>query len=279
MVNRRAISIPTDEAELRERVGEEVRLLDDRWMWLRDRIGDAEWERVVRRRRMWLALVKVRLRFLVFTMILGGCCGLAIVLNVALGRSLTRDIQYLPALVGPIFFLVATVGLSAVTYMMRRDITRLMLLGHSPRAIEDALWADHNARALEDALPDIIYTRRLREALAAAPPWWRTEMKGTHLIIWISLALAIYGLVLPHRLPDELHDAAVLAAMVGWIAKLSYWAIWRMVPARTRLGMCRFYRWCGTRLGTATTMVGTPCILIGLGTMIIWMLQLFGLKT
>ncbi len=83
----------------------------------------------------------------------------------------------------------------------------------------------------------------------AASPWWRAELSGFHLLLWMGLPFLAIGVYLdrdPKRLPLWM-DVVGGFLMLGWFIKVMFWFVLANDDDDRAIGQ---YRWFGTAAGT-----------------------------
>jgi hypothetical protein len=160
--------------------------------------------------------------------------------------------------------------------LRKSELDKLEWHGQDPEKIESALLLEEEARSWKEAIPEITAEDQLLEAKAAGPSWWRVELSGLHLVLWIGVLLALSGLIKNSIIPEKLQITGLVVAIIGWLIKICCWIIWilRDGSAQTKLSLLRFYRSCGTWRGSATfiAILVLSVFLIGL---ICWLISLF----
>jgi hypothetical protein len=95
-----------------------------------------------------------------------------------------------------------------------------------------------------------------------APPWWRVELSGFHLLLWLTIPGLVAAL---HFSPKPSAWIGVLFAymIVAWVLKVGVWAMLLFgEDTDRRLALERRYRWFGTLRGTLFALVAVPAGLV-----------------
>jgi len=81
------------------------------------------------------------------------------------------------------------------------------------------------------------------------PPWWRVELSGFHLILWLGVPFLVVAFA--HDKPDEPLWLLVTLGflMVGWFTKIMFWVFLAHHPGDADERTAQ-YRWFGTPRGT-----------------------------
>ena len=95
------------------------------------------------------------------------------------------------------------------------------------------------------------------------PPWWRVELSGMHLLLWLGLPVLVVGFKSPGALPPW--AIGVLLYMVfAWILKGGFWLAFLLVEADRRGAWHRRYEWFRTLRGTLFAAVAVPAIALAM---------------
>jgi hypothetical protein len=231
-----------------EQVDEAVRTLTDQSAWMRERLGEEDWQRLTRLRDAWVRCRQVSAGAL-------GALKLAVVLVAAgaiaelLARQPPASSASDPAPI-PYFFVLVPVALAAgwagariIEVLVSREMERLAWRGHSPEAVNRALWADLQAQLLAQGKPEVVAQARLQEESSQAPPWWRVELGGAHLVGWVALVIALVTAGTEWRAPGWLLPPLWATVVCAMGAKLVFWLLYRLTISTARLRRLRFYRW------------------------------------
>jgi hypothetical protein len=253
-----------------QRVKKRIRKYTSRYARVRDQIGEEEWNRLVRLERLLGSLV-----WIFFSSVLLGIYYLFL-----------RRLRFSPSfhfapldLVDELILISIPISFCALLMIRKLRNNALDSLewhGKDPEKIESALLLEEEARSWEEAIPEITAEDQLLKAKAAGPPWWRVELSGLHLVLWICVLLALSGLVKNNVIPEKFQQTATAIAIIGWVIKICCWYLWSFAygSAQTKLWLLQLYRSCGTLRGSATfiAILVLSVFLIGL---ICWLISLF----
>jgi hypothetical protein len=257
----------TDELK---KVNKRIKKYTSRYARVRDQIGEEEWNRLVRLESLLSSLI-----WIFFSSVLLGIYYLFL-----------RRLRFSPSfhlapldLVDELILISIPISFCALLMIRKLRNNALDSLewhGQDPEKIESALLLEEEARSWKEAIPEITAEDQLLEAKAAGPSWWRVELSGLHLVLWIGVLLALSGLAKNSIIPEKLQITGLVVAIIGWLIKICCWIIWilRDGSAQTKLSLLRFYRSCGTWRGSATfiAILVLSVFLIGL---ICWLISLF----
>ena len=136
------------EEEIDIRLGERIEQLGERWEWVRDRLGQEEWGRLVALRKTWTRLQVVRNAALAIT--------LFYIALVALEVSVRKTpfwtaVSWHPIQLAPFVALLSEVGIWVVNHVARHKLSRLEWQGHNAEVLVQALWSEQLAEGLGQA--------------------------------------------------------------------------------------------------------------------------------
>ncbi len=108
------------------------------------------------------------------------------------------------------------------------------------------------------------------------PPWWRVELSGLHLALWLGIPCVVAAFGRDSDPPGWLAAIAVYT-IFAWIFKGGFWwgSLW--VEPDRRVVWRERYRWFGTLKGTLFGLVAVPAIVFGFGVLMVVLAELFGL--
>jgi uncharacterized membrane protein YhdT len=228
-----------------EQVDEAVRTLTDQSAWMRDRLGEEDWQRLTRLRDAWVRCRQVSagaLRALKLAVVLVAAGAIAGLLARQPPAPDPSPIPYFFVLV-PIALAAGWAGARIIEVLVSREMERLAWRGHSPEAVNRALWADLQAQLLAQGKPEVVAQARLQEESSQAPPWWRVELGGAHLVGWVALVIALVTAGTGWRAPGWLAAPAWATAACILLPKLVFWLLYRLTTSAAKLRRIRFYRW------------------------------------
>ena len=254
------------------RVEDTIAVLDEQWSWARERVGEEQWQLLLGLRDAWLTLSRLLAYARVASYIAAG----VFLLGLLGASSLAKQIVLGDALRQPIFVLPVTTLLvtwlarGVIRHLVARELGQLVLQGRNPEAMQRAIWANWQADALRA-------WQRKEQARAAQPPqavrpWWRVELSGMHLLLWLALPAALLPF-LASVWPSWLSPVAAVA-ILGWCTKLALLGL-RAIGGR-KSGYAGAYRWCGTWVGGLAVLVGVPAALFAMGCGLVWLMDIFG---
>jgi hypothetical protein len=96
-----------------------------------------------------------------------------------------------------------------------------------------------------------------------ARPWWRVELSGFHLLLWVGLPFLALGFYLDPKDPPLWMGVVLGFVMLGWFIKVMFWLLIARDIDDTAFDE---YRWFGTARGTlvATAVLSAIGLLIWL---------------
>jgi hypothetical protein len=98
--------------------------------------------------------------------------------------------------------------------------------------------------------------------MEVGPAWWRVELSGFHLIVWLSILASAIKIASGERWSGWA-EVIFLYAGIGGFLKAGFWmALVRVQPDR-RAPWGRAYRWFGTFPGTVFMLLIIPAVLVG----------------
>ncbi len=98
--------------------------------------------------------------------------------------------------------------------------------------------------------------------MGVGPPWWRVELSGFHLVVWLSLLASAIKIASGQRWSDWA-DVIFLYAAIGGFLKAGFWMALVQVEPERRAAWGRAYRWFGTLRGTVFMLLVIPAVLVG----------------
>jgi hypothetical protein len=104
------------------------------------------------------------------------------------------------------------------------------------------------------------------QAALSKKPWWKVELSGFHLLMWLGLPFLIYAYRTKGHFPDR-WVIVFIYLMLGWILKSFYIAeLLKRPPPDNREETRRHYNWFGTLRGTliVSGIIILACTVIGL---------------
>jgi len=242
----------TDELK---KVNKRIKKYTSRYARVRDQIGEEEWNRLVRLESLLSSLVWI---FLISVLL--GVCYLPfghLKFSPSIHFSPITIIDYLILFAIPISYcamlILRKLRDNALENLERRgqDASRIysaLLFEEQSRLLED------EERSLKEETPEMSAAEsKLADAIETGPPWWRVELSGLHLVLWICILLALSGLVKNNVIPEKFQQTATAIAIIGWVIKICCWYLWSFAygSAQTKLWLLQFYRSCGTLRGSA----------------------------
>ncbi len=220
-----------------------VAQLNERWQGTRDRLGAREWQRLARLRNQWLWLSRVRTLSLVVTIYYAALVALEVLTK---GQPLAAALAWNPFQLAPFVALASAAGVWITTHVIRQRFASLGWLGFNPELLQQALWTEYAARVWQADgtayLQELEASRRLAQERQAAPPWWKVEFSGGHLVWWLSF-LIILAALLRAPVPEIVGVPALGVLFFGGLIKLFFWVAYGLTTNAARLGRLRFYRW------------------------------------
>lgn len=107
----------------------------------------------------------------------------------------------------------------------------------------------------------------------AGPPWWKVELSGAHLALWVLLPLLVYAFREAHDMPDWTVWPAIYL-LVLWVVKAGVIASMLLGDWGENDRWLRQYQWFGTARGSAVALVVFPAC-VGMVMLLVW--WVFGL--
>jgi len=222
---------------------EQIAALHERWEWMRDRLGEREWRRLVKLRSAWVLLWQIRNWSLIVTAFYVALVALEILVK---GKGLPLALAWHPFQLAPFLAILSAGALWATTTIVRARFEKLAWEGCDPGLLEQALWTEHAARYLEaereERSAQEQARRRLAEERRTGPPCWRVEFSGGHLVWWLSL-LIVVGAAAKLSVPALVWAPALATVIVGGLVKLVFWVLYASTTDAARVGRLHFYRW------------------------------------
>jgi hypothetical protein len=260
---------------LQERLTDESRTLDEQWTWVRDRVGQAEWRRLIGLRDAWITLSTLGSYAILATIGVGVLALLGVIGASSLGgrvrweNGLHQPVLVLP----PVAALVCWLGRGVLRRMMSRRYGELVLQGRNPEAIDRALWANYQSQRLAKHSKRIIAEESCRQPAKPARPWWRVELSGAHLLLWCCVPVIAYTAHARHA--PEWVSAVGMFGAIAWVFKVCFLLLLLLAGFRPDTWPVRAYRWCATLTGTVVALVFVPAGFLLVGGGMSWLIDVF----
>ncbi len=98
--------------------------------------------------------------------------------------------------------------------------------------------------------------------MEVGPPWWRVELSGFHLVVWLSILASAIRIASGQRWTGWAEVIFLYAALGGFL-KAGFWMALVLVQSDRRAAWGRTYRWFGTFRGTVFMLLVIPAVFVG----------------